>query len=516
MLGLALTALSMKLFTSSNMQAQREIKSTQALDKAKAAVIANVVTGLSGSSLGQFPCDEDTSLIGFNTEGQVKGTCNGAPVLGRFAWRSLNTGDLRDGNSDKLWYALSSGYRSVPVNSDTIPALTVNGTPNKAIAILFSPGTILQGQSRPVPTAGSPPAVGQYLDSENSNGDNVFTLAAPSTTFNDQGLTIEPDDIYPLLEKRVLKEFRSFLSAYKATWGAFPYPSAFTNPNKSIGSFTGTIGASGGFIPVAATGVTTRWNATALPVQTITAPLGNIVTSACSFRTSNTHIRCDITILLYNSVNPPTVRFTGIVDNIGKGFYDGLVVTNSSDIQITTRSGTATVNAASKTITHSLDSAGKGYVTFTGTLANTGVVRIEFMRAPPQSNWVLTSTNHYLLANNWHQLVNYQVAAPYLPGGSQTCINGSNNYCLKINRLDVTPSTQTVDVHALLIAAGRKLVTTNYRPGPAYNTANPAQARPGATLAEYFDSNNNVSAGLSFDTTLHPMSTFNDQIEMVE
>lgn len=516
MLGLAITALSMKLFSSSNMLAQRQTKSTQALDKAKSAVIANVVTGLSGSSIGQFPCDEDTTLIGLNTEGQAKGTCNGSPVLGRFAWRSLNTGDLRDGNADKLWYALSAGYRSTPVNSDTVPALTVNGTANKAIAILFSPGTILQNQSRSVPTASSPPAVSQYLDLENNNGDNVFTLASPSSTFNDQGLTIEPDDIYPLLEKRVLKEFKGFLNDYKATWGAFPYPATFSNPTSA--SYLGVLGNSGGFLPVTNGGNSTTWNTTTVPVPTINAPLGNIVSPVCSFRSGNTRIRCDVTIALYNSANPPTISFTGIVDNIGKGFYDGLVVTNTNDIQITTRTLTATVTTASRSISHSLDSAGRGLVTFSGTLANTGIVRIEYRRVPQHSNWVLAATNHYLLANNWHQLVNYQVAEPYLPGGSQTC----NGNCLTINRIDVTPSTQVTNVHALLIAAGRKLVTTNYRPAPTYNSGNPAQSRAGASLEDYYDSANNVlpvhnvSMGLDFDSAIHPMSTFNDQIEMVE
>lgn len=265
-------------------------------------------------------------------------------------------------------------------------------------------------------------------------------------------------------------------------------------------------------------GNATTWNTTTVPVPTINAPPGNVVVPLCSFRNGNRRIRCDVTILLYNSANPPTISFTGVVDNIGTGFYDGLVVTNPSDIQITTITLPATVTTASRLISHSLDSAGRGLVTFSGTLANTGVVRIEYRRVPQHSNWVLAATNHYLLANNWHQLVNYQVAAPYLPGGAQTC---SSN-CLRINRIDVTPNIQVTNVHALLMTAGRKLVATNYRPAPTYNTGNPSQSRAGDTLADYFDSANNVipvhstSTGFDFDTALHPMATFNDQIEMVE
>ena len=358
-----------------------------------------------------------------------------------------------------------------------------------------------------MPTAITPPVASGYLDLENSsNADNIFSLASPSSNFNDQAILIEADDIYPLLEKRVLKDFKNFLNAYKATWGAFPYPSTFSNPNKAITAYVGNVGALAGFLPVADTGVTTTWNTTMAPVPTITTPPGNVVVpTACTFRTSNTRIRCDVTISAYNSSNPPTISIQGVVDNIGTGFYDGLVVTNVNDIQITTRSGAATVTTASRALTHSLDGSAKGFINFSGTLANTGVVRIEFRRAPPHTNWVLLATSHYLLTNNWHHLISYQVASTFLPGGIQTC----GVSCLKINRLDVTPTTTQDNIHGLLISAGRKLAVTNI-------VSNPAQSRPGAALADYFDSASNISSGLVFEKIEHPMATFNDQIEIVE
>ena len=509
MLGLAITAFTMKLFSVNNLKAQRNIKSTVALDKAKIAVIANVVTGLSGSGLGQFPCDEDTSLIGLATEGQAKGTCNGTPVLGRFAWRSLNTGDLRDGNSDKIWYALSAGYRAAPVNSDTVPALTVNGVANKAVAIFFSPGTLLPGQSRPLPTGTTPPLVSDYLELENSNGDSVFSLASPSSNFNDQAILIEPDDIYPLLEKRVLKEFKKFLNTYKATWGAFPYPTAFTNP--ATASYIGNAALISGFLPISNTGATTTWDTTNAVGYTLTNLGTSTVTGICTYRTSNTRIRCDITISGYDSVNPPSISISGVVNNIGLRFYDGFTDisnTTSNDVRITPTNA----SVIARVMSYSLNSAGQGTITFSGTLTNNGAVRVEFRRTPPLTNWVLAATNHYLLANNWHQLVSYQVASPFLPGGSQTC----GVSCLKINRLDVTPNTVQSNIHALLISAGRKLITTNYRPAPTYGASNPAQNRPSAVLADYFDSANNISSGLVFEKVEHPMGKFNDQIEMVE
>ena len=104
------------------------------------------------------------------------------------------------------------------------------------------------------------------------------------------------------------------------------------------------------------------------------------------------------------------------------------------------------------------------------------------------------------------------MASPFLPGGAQAC----GISCLKINRLDVTPTTTQSNINALLISAGRKLITTNYRPAPTYSVSNLAQNRPSAALADYFDSVNNISAGLVLDKVEHPTGTFNDQIEIVE
>jgi hypothetical protein len=159
---------------------------------------------------------------------------------------------------------------------------------------------------------------------------------------------------------------------------------------------------------------------------------------------------------------------------------------------------------------------GHGVVTFSGILANTGVVRIEFRRTPSLSNWVLAATNHYLLGgsagNYWHHLVYYKVASPFLPGGNGIC--GSD--CLTVNAINVSPSFSLTNKHALLVSAGRKLNITNVRPSPTYSAANPAQVRPSNVLENYFDSANNVSGGLVFDSTNLPLEKFNDQVLIVE
>lgn len=520
LLGLAVTGLGLKLLSGGNAQTQRNIISTHSLAEAKTAIIGNVISGLSGTGVGQFPCSEDTSLIGSLSEGQALGSCsNSVASVGRFAWRSMGTGALTDGNNDKLWYAISSGYRAPPINSDSIAGLSIDGIQNEAISIIFSPGAVLATQSRPTPTSSSAPLATAYLDSENADNDGDFITGVASTSFNDKLIAIKPDDIFPILEKRALGEFKNYLNAYKTIWGAFPFPAPFGDPTTA--TYIGNTSLDSGFIPISNANPTTSWNTSVTPTPIVNWPTGNSgSTPACTFRFNGTiangRIRCEITISSYNSINPPTVSISGILDNIGSGFYDGLNVSNTLDVQITTRSGSATVLSASRAINHSLNSSGSGTVTFTGTLANTGVVRIEYRRTPPLSNWVLSATNHYLLAgtsgNNWHHLTYYKVATPFLPGGSASCASN----CLTISTIDVTPNISATDKHALLISTGRKLNATNALPAPTYGTSNPAQTRPSSVLNGYLDSNNNISGGLIFDTISHPLLTFNDQVQIIE
>ena len=527
LVGLAVTGLGIKFLSGGGFKIQQSVKSTQALAEAKAAVIGNVISGQSGTSTGQFPCSEDVALIGNVAEGQALGGCsNTVTSIGRFAWRTMGTGDLRDGNNDKVWYALSAGFRGAPINSDTISQLSLDGVQNQAVALLFSPGTVLPSQSRPTPTSSSPPVVSNYLETENSDADNDFITGASTATFNDKLLTIKADDIFPVLEKRVLGEFKNYLNTYKAVWGAFPFPAQFGNPTTA--TYVGSSALTGGFLPISNTNPTTAWDISTTPTPVVFWPAGNSGSSLpCTFRTNTTggtypngRIRCEITISSYNSANPPVFSIAGAVNNIGLKFYDGFTdisSTSSNDVRVTTRSGTATVASTSRAVSHSLDTSGNATVTFTGVLANTGTVRIEFRQTPQLSNWVLAATNHYLLGgssgNNWHHLIYYKVATPFLPGGSATC--GAS--CLSVNAINVTPNTTLNGNHALLMSAGRRLDITNVRPSPTYSVSNPAQTRPGSPLLEdYFDSPNNVSGGLVFDSTSLPLTTFNDQVQIVE
>ena len=86
-------------------------------------------------------------------------------VIGRFPWRMLGTGPLRDGNGECLWYIVSGSHQRIqqatPMNWDTLGQLDLvvaNGTAamqnalatphDRPVAIIFSPGPPLPGQDR--------------------------------------------------------------------------------------------------------------------------------------------------------------------------------------------------------------------------------------------------------------------------------------------------------------------------------------------------------------------------------
>ena len=112
----------------------------------------------------------------------------GVTVIGRLPWRTLGTGPLRDGHGECLWYVVSGSHQRIqqtsPMNWDTLSQLEImiaDGTAamksalasaphDRPIAVIFSPGPPLAGQSRSnlntddVSECGGNYVVSNYLD----------------------------------------------------------------------------------------------------------------------------------------------------------------------------------------------------------------------------------------------------------------------------------------------------------------------------------------------------------------
>ncbi len=210
-------------FNSVRAHQDRDLKTAQALKMAKEALIAWSV--MSTTAPGQLPCPEDTSLIGMATEGQAMASCGNTLRIGRLPWKTLKVGDLRDGYGEPLWYALSPGFRTVPINSATPAQLTLDGT-GSAVAIVFSPGPPLAGQTRPAISAAVPPAVANYLDLSNGSGSTAFASTGSPETFNDTLLAINSQDLFSAVTPRLAGDLRGYpgkgLQGYMDIHGYLP------------------------------------------------------------------------------------------------------------------------------------------------------------------------------------------------------------------------------------------------------------------------------------------------------
>lgn len=498
LIGIATTAFALKILSSNNLKMQQNVATTQALAAAKAATIGYVVS----TNTGMFPCPEDTAVIGGTNEGQALASCsNTVSSTGRFAWRTIGDGAIIDGNDDKLWYVLSAGFRAAPINSDNIAGLSVDAAANAAIALIASPGTALSSQTRATLSAANPPAVSNYLDGENGDADTDFVTGNASTTFNDQLVSIKPDDVFPVIEKRVLGEIKNYLLAYKSVWGAFPFPASFTTPTAA--DFIGSPFNTGGFLPIGDAGVT--WaSGTATSVR---ASNGEIKNGTCTPSSDNQVLTCTIADQDYDGSR--TITINANLNKVALGFYKQMTVTSTNHFKITP----ADIKTGLST-SYSLNSDGGGTITLIGMpTTKSSTYEIIFKQTPPVDNWsITTAIPNYIYQNNWHHLTYYKVAAPFLPGGSGIC----DTSCLSVNTINVSPNTTVSGAHAILMAAGRKLVSTNALPAPTYSSAKPAQTRPSSSLDSYFDSSNNTGGGLVFDSTNQPLPTFNDQVKIVE
>lgn len=198
--------------------------STASANQATERVLAQAKDAIIGWSAsqdtpGMLPCPEDTTLIGnAKKEGQAKTSCP-LPAVGRLPWRTLKLPQLRDDFGEPLWYALSEGFRSPPINGNTPAKLMIDGTPNSAVAIIFSPGAQLTqiGQSRPTPTQTHPPAVEQYLENFNIHTGSFVSTGVPGQ-FNDKLLSITADNLFRAVNRRILAEFRG-----DDDWGLINY-----------------------------------------------------------------------------------------------------------------------------------------------------------------------------------------------------------------------------------------------------------------------------------------------------
>ena len=210
---------------------------------AKQALIGDAISSanlLNGNNIGRLRVpDIGEDLDGTPTEG-IAGANNNIllSVIGKFPWRTLSTGPLRDRHTECLWLATSGRFKRTAnptaLNWDSLGQIDVIDGQNNLIttnlaALLIAPGTTLDGQDRSLSDqtyrqCGGNYNTKNYLDTFNvANGiaglhlnyfpgsinnrlapdaNNKRFVLADSAHYNDRLLFVTVDDIFSPLMRR--------------------------------------------------------------------------------------------------------------------------------------------------------------------------------------------------------------------------------------------------------------------------------------------------------------------------
>lgn len=242
---LGISTIFLATLNSSALKNARQQQTTAALALAKDALIARAVSD--ASLPGSLPCPDN------NDDGSADllsgNDCTN--YLGRLPWKTLGLADVRDGDGEHLWYALSRNFRDDNgnhINSDTTGTLNISGaqTASNVIAIVFSSGNALPNQNHSssqnaicaatnsVIAASS--CANNYLENSNAILSKAASLnlnyfsAEASNNFNDQLIFITHDELLPLVEHRLSREAKHCLDDYAIkSGGTYPWATPLTS-----------------------------------------------------------------------------------------------------------------------------------------------------------------------------------------------------------------------------------------------------------------------------------------------
>ncbi len=243
---LLMGALLLAPLTPARLQAEREQLTATSLARAKEALIAYAVSygdKHPNKVPGYLPCPETATPATPADEGSAESSCaaKNISVIGKFPWKTLGLGPLRDGYGECLWYAVSGSHKNNPptemMNWDTTGWLSIlspdgagfivgDSPDNRAAAVIFAPGAVTGSQNRSAvanaAVCGGNYNPGNYLEASGAannavvsavaNALSVFISAGFDNGVNDRYLAITPQEIFAAIEKR---------SDFSATIGSF-------------------------------------------------------------------------------------------------------------------------------------------------------------------------------------------------------------------------------------------------------------------------------------------------------
>lgn len=415
--------------SNSSLKSVRDQQASEVLVQARDALIGRAVSD--ASHPGSLPCP-DSHPPGNVLEGtsDIMSGSNCPNYIGRLPWKTLGLPDLRDGNGERLWYALSPTLRdsnaAQPINSDTPGWLSLTGTItlNNVAAIIFAPGAAICGQSRTTSAAAN-----QYLEALSTVSPTAPTAAivrsasndCSNVPYNDNLLAITTDQIFQPVEKRIAREVKSCLDNYAAT-SASKYP--WAAPVTDL-TYTSTNPTLFGRIPVQPT-ITTN-----TPVNSSSDPnVVALLNALSNLQTAETN--CQGNDTLQAALTSAGNSLLSAIGNITNPPFTSTFITNA----------TAAGNAAKNNIAgHTSCDYIQNYPSSNPVQSNLNAANIALsgMIIPSpedpsmQISWPAGCFAAGTYWNDWENLVFYQVADAFRPNGTLSCgstclsITGSGN-----------------------------------------------------------------------------------------
>lgn len=396
---------------SSAINTSRQQQTAAVLAQAKDALLGYAASD--SNRPGELPCP-DVNGDGWSLPVDEYIGNNCVQLLGRLPWKTLGLPDLRDGNSEPLWYAVSNSFHAngnTVINSDTIGTLSINGTQSitNIAAIIFAPGAPQCGQSH------ANNNVAQYLEAMSSVTATSAVAATPSNDcnnapYNDNLIPITRNQLIQAAEQRIAREVKICLDGYAAgSANKYPWAAPVTDLN-----YVSTPNTYFGRIP-AQPNINTGGGSTQAALEAALSTAGNAVVALrnlVSSVSSAIDTAGDWAIELSNGQHTvPSVQTK--IDN-------AMNAVNSLSPSSKKTQLLSALNA--------LQAALDNFATGPG-VGSTDATMLASWASVPACNELFTASYW----PDWHNFVFYQVDDKYRPNGSATGngsikINGSGAY----------------------------------------------------------------------------------------
>lgn len=495
--------------------ADREVRTGIALQAAKQALLSHVAqyaARYDNDEPGQLPCPESVAL---SSPGVASSSCsNVTAAVGRLPWKTLGIDQLRDGWGEPLWYVLSPGFRSAPINFGTPGQLTYNGAANAAVALIIAPGRPLNTLGNPATAPAGCTKVNQQLATRNAaslNPTNFLECGNATGSYANPGISDWSNDrvvsitaaewadaiagpVADRLQRQVAPKLAGWdaaeLAARGKSWASaspngfstpyLPFASTFGDPttNDYCGD-AGLIPAREGLAPIALRGsgtCSTDWSGS------LSAVLGLIDLGCVQ---DGTQLVCSLFQFFGTAPFSATVNATA--PNVANSFRGTL---RASDISVT---GGGTVNSVTLSSFSGTSGAASVSVNVSWpiSLALFSFVQINIPDLPDAA--VLSDTDVTWFTNNdWQRYTYYAVGSGTTVNAATTCVNPGDAGCLTLTGLPAA-NGNTNDKKMILALTGRAL---------------PGKSQPSGNTTDYLESHTPGSTVYAAQTV---SSTFNDR-----